>query len=192
MDVAKKDDFVGRHLIVDASTYNRRNLTSTDTVFALFEALARNLDMTLVLPPIVCRYPFANDELQTFCDDIELELDQKMKELAAGNDKPIDLSLAPVRIMREFLRRRQLQEKLLRVRRVQLQGLPPEGRPPAAAHALRHGDAELREPLAVPAHRTAGDGLPDQRQLGGAGERQGGRRAGVGELRRSRVNPGES
>ena len=110
MEVGKKDDFVGRHLIVDASTYNRRNLTSTDTVFALFEALARNLDMTLVLPPIVCRYPFANDELATFCDDIELELEQKMKELAAGNDKPIDLSLAPVRIMREFLRRRQLQE----------------------------------------------------------------------------------
>jgi hypothetical protein len=67
------------------------NLTSTDTVFALFEALARNLDMTLVLPPIVCRYPFANDELATFCDEIELELDRKMKELAAGNDKPIDL-----------------------------------------------------------------------------------------------------
>jgi S-adenosylmethionine decarboxylase len=110
MEGAKKDDFVGRHLIVDASTYNRRNLTSTDTVFALFEALARNLDMTLVLPPIVCRYPFANDELATFCDEIELELDRKMKELAAGNDKTIDLSLTPVRIMREFLRRRQMQE----------------------------------------------------------------------------------
>jgi S-adenosylmethionine decarboxylase len=110
MEGAKKDDFVGRHLIVDASTYNRRNLTSTDTVFALFEALARNLDMTLVLPPIVCRYPFANDELATFCDEIELELDRKMKELAVGNDKPIDLSLTPVRIMREFLRRRQMQE----------------------------------------------------------------------------------
>jgi len=95
---------------VDASTYNRRNLTSTDTVFALLEALARNLDMTLLLPPIVCRYPFANDELTTFCDDIELELARKMKELATGNDKPIDLSLTPVRIMREFLRRRQTQE----------------------------------------------------------------------------------
>jgi S-adenosylmethionine decarboxylase len=110
MEGAKKDDFVGRHLIVDASTYNRRNLTSTDTVFTLFEALARNLDMTLVLPPIVCRYPFANDELATFCDEIELELDRKMEELAAGNDKPIDLNLTPVRIMREFLRRRQMQE----------------------------------------------------------------------------------
>ena len=110
MEGVKKDDFVGRHLIVDASTYNRRNLTSTDMVFALFEALARNLDMTLVLPPIVCRYPFANDELTSFCDDIELELDRKMKEHAASNDQPIDLSLAPVRIMREFLRRRQIQE----------------------------------------------------------------------------------
>jgi S-adenosylmethionine decarboxylase len=110
MEGVKKDDFVGRHLIVDASTYSRRNLTSTDTVFALLEALARNLDMTLVLPPIVCRYPFANDELGTFCDNIELELDRKMKELATGNDEPIDLSLAPVKIMREFLRRRQMEE----------------------------------------------------------------------------------
>jgi S-adenosylmethionine decarboxylase len=110
MDEAKKDDFVGRHLIVDASTYTRRNLTSTDTVFALFEALARNLDMTLVLPPIVCRYPFANDELAAFCDDIEAELEQKGKALAATAEKPIDLSLAPVRIMREFLRRRQKEE----------------------------------------------------------------------------------
>jgi S-adenosylmethionine decarboxylase len=110
MAASRADDFVGRHLIVDASTYTRRNLTSTDTVFALLEGLARNLDMTLLLPPIVCRYPFANDELATFCDDIELELAQKVKDMAADGEKPIDLSLAPVRIMREFLRRRQLQE----------------------------------------------------------------------------------
>ena len=69
MEGVKKDDFVGRHLIVDASTYTRHNLSSTDTVFALFEALNRNLDMTAVLPPIVCRYPFANDEIAAFCDD---------------------------------------------------------------------------------------------------------------------------
>jgi S-adenosylmethionine decarboxylase len=96
----RKDDFVGRHLIVDASTYTRRNLSSTDTVFALFEALNRNLDMTAVLPPIVCRYPFANDEIAAFCDDIERELSAKAR----------DLSLAPVRMMREFLRRRQQEE----------------------------------------------------------------------------------
>ena len=95
-----QDDFVGRHLIVDASTYTRRNLSSTDTAFALFEALNRNLDMTAVLPPIVCRYPFANDEIAAFCNDVETELAAK-----AGG-----LSLAPVRLMREFLRRRQLEE----------------------------------------------------------------------------------
>ena len=110
MDDLRKDDFVGRHLIVDASTYTRRNLSSTDTVFALFEALNRNLDMTAVLPPIVCRYPFANDEIASFCDDVEIELAAKAKELAATASKPVDLTLAPVRLMREFLRRRQLEE----------------------------------------------------------------------------------
>src|SRR5688572_33013780 len=87
----RKDDFVGRHLIVDASTYTRRNLSSTDTVFALFEALNRNLDMTAILPPIVCRYPFANDEIASFCTDVETALAAK----ANG------LSLEPVRVMRD-------------------------------------------------------------------------------------------
>jgi S-adenosylmethionine decarboxylase len=109
MEDAKRDDFVGRHLIVDATTFNRRNLTSTDTVFTLLEALARNLDMTLVLPPVVFRYPFANDEITAFCDDIEVELTAKTKAMATS-DRPVDLSLAPVRIMREFLRKRQLEE----------------------------------------------------------------------------------
>jgi S-adenosylmethionine decarboxylase len=109
MDDTKRDDFVGRHLIIDASTFNRRNLTSTDTVFTLLEALARNLDMTLVLPPIVFRYPFANDEISAFCDDIEVELTAKTKAMAIA-DRPIDLSLTPVRIMREFLRKRQMEE----------------------------------------------------------------------------------
>jgi S-adenosylmethionine decarboxylase len=95
-----KGDFVGRHLIVDASTFTRRNLSSTDTAFALFEALNRNLDMTAVLPPIVCRYPFANDEIASFCTDVETALAAK----ANG------LSLEPVRVMRDFLRRRQMEE----------------------------------------------------------------------------------
>jgi len=105
-----RNDFVGRHLIVDASTFTRRNLSSTDTVFALFEALNRNLDMTAILPPIVCRYPFANDEITAFCNDVETELEAKAKELAARGRKPVDLSLAPVRVMKDFLRRRQLEE----------------------------------------------------------------------------------
>ena len=107
---ARTDDFVGRHLIVDASTFTRRNLSSTDTVFALFEALNRNLDMTAVLPPIVCRYPFASDEIAAFCDDVERELAAKTTEVAAAARRPVDLTLEPVRLMREFLRRRQLEE----------------------------------------------------------------------------------
>src|SRR5687768_5517995 len=106
----RKDDFVGRHLIVDASTYTRRNLSSTDTLFALFEALNRNLDMTAILPPIVCRYPFANDEIAAFCDDVEAELAAKAQEVATATRRSVDLSLAPVRLMREFLRRRQMEE----------------------------------------------------------------------------------
>lgn len=114
MKEIQRNDLVGRHLIVDASTYNRRNLTSTDTIFSLFEALARNLDMTLLVPPIVCRYPFANSEIESFCDDVELELEDKIKKLEAEHAEKlgghIDLSLSPIRIMREFLRRRQSED----------------------------------------------------------------------------------
>jgi S-adenosylmethionine decarboxylase len=66
--------------------------------------------MTLVLPPIVCRYPFAHDEMTAFCDDIEVELEKKAKAIAASANAPIDLSLAPVQVMRDFLRRRQAEE----------------------------------------------------------------------------------
>jgi S-adenosylmethionine decarboxylase len=108
MPATDNADFAGRHLIVDASTYNRRNLTSTDTAFSLFESLARNLDMTLVIPPIVCRYPFANDELETFCDNIEQELEAKAKEL--GDKTHLDLTLTPITLMRQHLRKRQLED----------------------------------------------------------------------------------
>lgn len=108
MITPRPDDFMGRHLIVDASTYNRRNLTSTDTVFSLFEAMARNLDMTLVIPPIVCRYPFANSELETFCDDVEQELKKKMAELGEGSQ--VDLNLTPIAVMRQSLRKRQMED----------------------------------------------------------------------------------
>jgi S-adenosylmethionine decarboxylase len=63
-----------------------------------------------VLPPIVCRYPFANDEIAAFCNDVEAELALKAKELARTSRKPVDLTLAPVHLMKEFLRRRQMEE----------------------------------------------------------------------------------
>ncbi len=108
MKTPRPDDFAGRHLIVDASTYNRRNLTSTDTVFSLFESMARNLDMTLVIPPLVCRYPFANSELETFCDDVEQELKKKMTEL--GENAGVDLNLSPIAVMRQSLKKRQMED----------------------------------------------------------------------------------
>jgi S-adenosylmethionine decarboxylase len=98
MDLAA--DFVGRHLIVDATTYNRRNLTSTDTVFSLFESLARNLDMTLIIPPIVCRYPFANSELENFCHTVERDLEGQVPQP----------DLASIRTMRQFLAKRQVED----------------------------------------------------------------------------------
>jgi S-adenosylmethionine decarboxylase len=106
---AKDPDLVGRHLIVDASTFNKRNLTSTENLYSLFESLARNLDMTLVMPPIVCRFPFAQDELSVFAEAVERELALKRTEL---KDKHIEmeLQLGAVDIMNEFLRRRRLEE----------------------------------------------------------------------------------
>jgi hypothetical protein len=95
---------------VDASTYNRRNLTSTDAVFSLFESIARNLDMTLVIPPIVCRYPFANSELETFCDDVEQELKKKIAELGEDARPDLDLNLTPVAVMRQSLKKRQMED----------------------------------------------------------------------------------
>ena len=106
---AKDPDLVGRHLIIDASTFNKRNLTSSENVYSLFESLARNLDMTLVMPPIVCRFPFAQDELTVFTEAVERELATKRSEL---KDRNIDmeLELSAVNIMNEFLRKRRLEE----------------------------------------------------------------------------------
>jgi S-adenosylmethionine decarboxylase len=102
-------DLVGRHLIVDASTFSKRNLTSTETIYALFESLARNLDMTLVIPPIVCRFPFANDELTTFSEAVQEELAIKRSELK-GKNIDIELELNAIKIMNEFLRKRKIEE----------------------------------------------------------------------------------
>jgi len=102
-------DFVGRHLIIDASTFSKRNLTSTENVYSLFESVARNLDMTLVIPPIVCRFPFANDELSVFTDQVQRELDSKRGQLKDQNIE-VELELNAIKIMNEFLRKRKMEE----------------------------------------------------------------------------------
>jgi len=102
-------DLVGRHLIIDASTFSKRNLTSTENMYSLFESLARNLDMTLVIPPIVCRFPFANDELSIFTEAVQQELAAKRDELK-GKNIDFELDLNAVNIMNEFLRKRKNEE----------------------------------------------------------------------------------
>jgi S-adenosylmethionine decarboxylase len=56
----------------------------------------------------VCRYPFANSELETFCDDVENELKKKMSEL--GEASGVDLNLSPIAVMRQSLKKRQVEE----------------------------------------------------------------------------------
>jgi S-adenosylmethionine decarboxylase len=107
--MALDPNFVGRHLIVDASTFSKRNLTSTETIYSLFESLARNLDMTLVIPPIVCRFPFANDELSMFTDAVQKELAGKRDELKEKH-VDVELELNAVTVMNEFLRKRKMEE----------------------------------------------------------------------------------
>jgi S-adenosylmethionine decarboxylase len=102
-------DFVGRHLIIDASTFSKRNLTSTEILYTLFESLARNLDMTLVIPPIVCRFPWANDELTTFTEAVQSDLAAKRSELK-GKNVDVELELNAVMTMNEFLRKRKIEE----------------------------------------------------------------------------------
>jgi S-adenosylmethionine decarboxylase len=108
-NLSGQNDLVGRHLIIDASTLSRRNLTSTENLYSLFESLALNLDMTLVIPPIVCRFPFANDELSTFTEAVQKELASKRNELK-GKNIDIELELNAVNIMNEFLRKRRMEE----------------------------------------------------------------------------------
>lgn len=102
-------DLVGRHLIIDASTYSKRNLTSTENMYSLFESLARNLDMTLVIPPLVCRFPFANDEISVFAEAVQSELNSKRDELK-GKNIEVELELNAIKIMNEFLRKRKFEE----------------------------------------------------------------------------------
>ena len=207
MEDAKRSDFVGRHLIIDASTTNRRNLTSTDTVFTLLEALARNLDMTLVLPPIVFRYPFANSELATFCDDIEIELKAKSeghgREQRPGRPEP---GAGPCHA--GVPEKRQMEDSgvtgmsiwaeshaaFTRGTRTTTTRSTPSaarisGRRTRSGSCCRtsNGRPQLRQPDAIPALAAAGVELPGQRKLGSARQRRCHRRARRGQFRRDLI-----
>ena len=56
------EGFVGRHVLLDVRTSTPRGIGETTTVYHLLEGLSVALDMTLVYPPLVARFPFAGSE----------------------------------------------------------------------------------------------------------------------------------
>ena len=124
----------------------------------------------------------------------------------AANNRPVDLSLAPVRVMREFLRRRQMEDS-------GVTGMSIWAESHAAIHTwdednyyafdafsckdfrpkdalrllLSHFDTEMLNCvnlLRFQRSLSAGDQLPGQRELGRARQGRCGGRARLGELRR--------
>lgn len=65
--------FVGRHLLLDVQTSTPRGINETTTVYNMLEGLSRTIDMTLVYPPLVARFPFASNELSRFVQSLHDE-----------------------------------------------------------------------------------------------------------------------
>jgi S-adenosylmethionine decarboxylase len=80
------DNFVGRHLILDVQTKTMRGINEPQVISTMLEGLSKVLSMTLVYPPIVARFPFANSELEMFLNSlkkegIQTQTIQKMEQL---------------------------------------------------------------------------------------------------------------
>lgn len=69
----ESENFVGRHLILDVQTKSKRGINEPAAIYNLLEDLSRVLDMTLVYPPIVSRFPWASNELEKFVNDLKTE-----------------------------------------------------------------------------------------------------------------------
>ena len=67
------DKFVGRHLLLDVQTRSGRGINDTDTIYRMLEDLSSVLEMTLVYPPLVARFPFASSELSQFVKSLTEE-----------------------------------------------------------------------------------------------------------------------
>lgn len=66
-------NFVGRHLIMDVQTYTPSLLSDTGAIYNFMEIFSKVVDMTLVYPPIVARFPWASCELEKFVKDLKDE-----------------------------------------------------------------------------------------------------------------------
>ena len=83
-------EFVGRHVMMDATVSDISRINAIQPIYDYMEEVAKKLDMTLVYPPIVARFPFAQSELEQF-----------VKKLSEENVKSKTLQF-----MEETLRRR--------------------------------------------------------------------------------------
>jgi len=83
-------EFVGRHIMMDAIVSDITRINTIQPIYDYMEELSRRIDMTLVYPPIVARFPFAQSELEQF-----------VKRLSEENVKSRTLE-----IMEEVLKRR--------------------------------------------------------------------------------------
>lgn len=72
-NVAASDSFVGRHLLLDVQTRTGRGINETSAIYHMLEGLSKTLDMTLVYPPLVSRFPFAANELSQFVRSLQEE-----------------------------------------------------------------------------------------------------------------------
>ena len=72
-DFTRTDAFVGRHLLLDVQTSTPRGINETTTIYNMLEGLSRAIDMTLVYPPLVSRFPFAANELSRFVQSLHEE-----------------------------------------------------------------------------------------------------------------------
>jgi S-adenosylmethionine decarboxylase len=66
-------EFVGRHVMMDAVVSDISRINTIQPIYDYMEELARRLDMTLVYPPIVARFPFAQSELEQFVKKLSEE-----------------------------------------------------------------------------------------------------------------------
>jgi len=72
-DLKKEGNFVGRHLLLDVQVNTIKGIGETSYLYNVLEDLSRILDMTLVYPPIVARFPWASNELESFVASLENE-----------------------------------------------------------------------------------------------------------------------
>jgi S-adenosylmethionine decarboxylase len=67
---AHTEGFVGRHLLLDVQTATPRGISEAGIIHNMLEGLSKSIDMTLVYPPLVARFPFAANELSRFVQSL--------------------------------------------------------------------------------------------------------------------------